>query len=106
MAAGGSYPLPRPSNQQSLLSHYYAALFPLAWCKLAIPVLTLKDCIVFGNLLYHALFLLSLLEVAPRLVRRPAAATLFVFLMTLFGGLDIFAGHLIPFEHTEPWKRT
>ncbi|HEY3443501.1 MAG TPA: hypothetical protein VGK29_22270 [Paludibaculum sp.] len=106
MTLGGRYPLPHPSNQQFLLSHYYAALFPMAWCKLAIPVLTLKDCIVLGNMLYHALFLLSLLEVAPRLVRRPAGATVLVFLMTLFGGLDLLAGRLVPFEHTELWQRS
>lgn len=105
MTLGGSYPLPHPSNQNYLLSHYYSALFPMAWFKLAIPVLTLKDCIVLGNLLYHILFLGSLLEIAPRLVRRPRGAVAFVFLLTLFGGFDILAGHLIPFEHTEHWPR-
>lgn len=105
MTLSERYPLAHPSNQSFLLSHYYAALFPMAWLKLAAPALTLKDSIVVGNLLYHALFLLSLLECAPRLVRRPAGAVLFVFLFTLFGGFDILAGHLIPFEHTEHWQR-
>jgi len=105
MTLGGRYPLPHPSNQEYLLSHYYAALFPMAWSKLAIPVLTLKDSIFLGNLLYHVLFLGSLLEIAPRLTRRPGAAAIFVFLMTLFGGFDILASHFIPFEHTEHWSR-
>jgi len=105
MTLSERYPLVHPSNQSFLFSHYYAALFPMAWLKLAAPVLTLKDSIVLGNLLYHGLFLLSLLECAPRLVRRPSGAVLFVFLFTLFGGFDILAGHLIPFEHTEHWQR-
>lgn len=105
MTLGGQYPLPHPSNQNFLLSHYYTALFPMAWFKLAAPVITLKDSIFLGNLLYHVLFLGSLLEIAPRLVRHSRGATVFVFLMTLFGGLDILAGHWIPFEHTEHWHR-
>gem|GEM_PF-1930019 len=105
MTLGGRYPLPHPSNQDYLLSHYYAALFPMAWFKLAIQILTLKDCIFLGNLLYHILFLGSLLDVAPRLARRPRATVAFVFLLTLFGGFDILAGHLVPFEHTEHWPR-
>lgn len=105
MTLGGQYPLPHPSNQEYLFSHYYAALFPMAWFKLVLPVLTLKDSIFLGNLLYHGLFLGSLLEIAPRFVRRPAGATTFVFLMTLFGGFDILAGHWVPFEHTEHWQR-
>lgn len=105
MTLGEYYPLPHPSNQDYLLSHYYAALYPMAWFKLAIPALTLKDSIFLGNLLYHILFLGSLLEVAPRLTRQPRAAVAFVFLMTLFGGFDILAGHMIPFEHTEHWPR-
>jgi hypothetical protein len=105
MTLGGRYPLPHPSNQDFLLSHYYAALFPMAWFKLVLPVLTLKDVIFLGNLLYHILFLGSLIEVAPRLTRGRNSAAVFVFLMTLFGGFDILAGHLIPFEHTEHWSR-
>lgn len=105
MTLGGRYPLPHPSNQDFLLSHYYAALFPMAWFKLVLPILTLKDAILLGNLLYHVLFLGSLLEVAPRLTRGRKSAVAFVFLMTLFGGFDILAGHFIPFEHTENWSR-
>jgi hypothetical protein len=105
MTQSERYPLAHPANGAYLLSHYYTALFPLVWIKFAVPLLTLKDCIVVGNFFYHALILLALLECAPRLARRRGGALLLVFLMTLFGGLDIVMGRLIPFEHTEHWAR-
>lgn len=43
LTLGGRYPLPHPSNRAFLLSHYYAALFPMAWLKLACVLPTLKD---------------------------------------------------------------
>ena len=106
MTQSARYPLEHPGNQDLLLSHYYAALYPMAWIKTALPFLTLKDSIVLGNLLYHLLMLGALLECAPRLVRRRRGALLLVFLMTLFGGFDILMGSAIPFEHTEHWARS
>lgn len=105
MTQSARYPLEHPANQELLLSHYYTALYPMAWLKAAMPVVTLKDAIVLGNLLYHALMLGALLECAPRLVRRRRGALLLVFLMTLFGGFDMVLGRAIPFEHTEQWAR-
>lgn len=105
MTQSARYPLEHPANQALLLSHYYTALYPMAWIKLAVAWLTLKDSIVLGNLLYHALMLAALLECAPRLVRLRRGALLLVFLMTLFGGFDIAMGHAIPFEHSEHWAR-
>ncbi len=105
MTLSDAYPLRHPSNQHYLLSHYYTALYPMAWLKLAVPWLTLKDCIVLGNLLYHVLFVFSLLEMATRWLPSQRRAFLFVFLGTVMAGLDwIFQVHL-PFAHDEHWSR-
>lgn len=105
MTQSERYPLAHPANQDLLLSHYYTALYPMAWVKLAARGLTLKDAIVLGNLLYHGLMLGALLECAPRLAKRRQGAWMLVFLMTLFGGYDVVMGRAIPFDHTEHWAR-
>lgn len=98
-----NYPLVHAANQSFLLSHYYTALYPMAWLKSVAPKLTLKDCIVAGNLLYHVLMLGALAQCAPRLVRRKRGAVMLVFLFTLYGGLDVLVGYPGLFQHKETW---
>jgi len=99
------YPVLHPSNQEYLLSHYYAAFYPMVWLKFAAPSLTLKECILLGNLLYHVLFAGALLELAARLFHRQRDALAFLFLMTFFSGLDWVTTLPHLFEHSEHWFR-
>jgi hypothetical protein len=98
-----TYPLLHPSNPEFLLSHYYAALLPWAWMKFAAPALTLKECILLGNLGYHILLAGVLAEFATRVFRAPRAALAFAFLMTFFGGLDWLTTLPHLFDHHEHW---
>lgn len=100
-----SYPLAHPSNPRYLLSHYYAALLPWAWLHFAIPALTLKECILLGNLLYHILLAGVLYEFASRFFHEAKAAIAFLFLMTFFGGLDWLTTLPRLFDHSEHWYR-
>lgn len=88
MVLSPRYPLRHPANAGYLLSFYYTALYPMAALKLALPFLTIKDCIFLGNLLYHALMLGSFVGIAGQLVRGRAQVRILVFAVTLFGGLD------------------
>jgi hypothetical protein len=106
MTLSDAYPLRHPSNQHYLLSHYYTALYPMAWLKLAVPWLTLKDCIVLGNLLYHGLFVFALLEMATRWLPSRRRAFLLVSLCTVMAGLDWIFQARLPFAHDEHWGRT
>ncbi|HYP09089.1 MAG TPA: hypothetical protein VER03_22880 [Bryobacteraceae bacterium] len=99
------YPLAHFANQDFLLSHYYAALFPMAFLKFAIPPMTLKDAIFAGNLLYHLLFVFSLAELAARWFPAPRAYATFLFLWSFFGGLDWLFYANVLFEHAEHWPR-
>lgn len=99
------YPVLHPSNQEYLLSHYYAALLPMAWAKFAVPVLNLKECIFLGNLAYHLLMAGMLLEFASRIFHSGRAAVAFLFLMTFFSGLDWVTTLPKLFEHHEHWFR-
>ncbi len=100
-----NYPLTHPSNPAYLLSHYYAALLPWAWLHFALPALTLKECILLGNLAYHILFAGVLFEFASRFFRESRAALVFLFLMTFFGGLDWLTTLPRLFDHSEHWYR-
>lgn len=99
------YPVLHPSNQDYLLSHYYAAFLPMAWLQFAVPALNLKECILLGNLLYHLLMAGMLLEFAERYFRTSRAALAFLFLMTFFGGLDWVTTLPRLFDHHEHWFR-
>ena len=97
------YPLLHPSNPEYLLSHYYAALLPWAWLHFAIPALTLKECILLGNLFYHLLLAGALYEFAVRFFWNSRAAVAFLFLMIFFGGLDWVTTLPRLFDHSEHW---
>lgn len=105
MTLSDRYPIRHPSSSSFLLSHYYTALFPMAFLKFAVPLLTLKDCIFAGNLLYHTLFAFSIPEVVARYVNRKTGYWVLLFLFTFFGGFDwiFYAGVL--FSHSEQWPR-
>lgn len=82
------YPLLHPANRDYLLSFYYETLYPMAFLKFISPTLTLKNTIFFGNFLYHILILGSLLEFAHLLLPTNLSNRVFIFLCTLFSGLD------------------
>jgi len=105
MTLSERYPLRHPSNQDYLLSHYYAAFYPLAWLKAAVPRLTLKDCLLAGNAIYHFLLVMSLIEVATRLLPSRRSGLLLLFLVTVFGGWDWLFYTRLPFSHSEHWPR-
>lgn len=88
MVLSPRYPLRHPANAGYLLSFYYAALYPMASLKLALPFLTIKDCIFLGNLLDHALMLGAFVGIAGQLVGGRGPVRILVFAVTLFGGLD------------------
>ncbi len=103
MTLSERYPLRHFANQDYLLSHYYAALYPMAFFKTLLPVITLKDAIIAGNLLYHLLLAMSLLELSFRFFTSRRSAALFFFLATLFGGFDwLFQAQQL-FSHAEFW---
>ncbi len=104
MTLSEHYPLQHPANQSYLFSFYYASLYPMALMKFVFPFLTLKDVIVIGNLLYHTLILMSLLEVSHLLLNSRSSIRVFVFLCTLFGGLDWFADPTALHGHFEWWQ--
>jgi hypothetical protein len=105
MTLSERYPLRHPSNQDYLLSHYYTAFYPLAWLKAAAPRLTLKDCLLAGNALYHFLLVMSLIEVATRWLPSRRGGLLLLFLATFFGGWDWLFYARLPFNHSEHWPR-
>ncbi len=105
MTLSDRYPLQHPSNQSFLLSHYYAALYPMAFLKVLLPVLTLKDSIVLGNLLYHVLLVFSFAELAARWMPSARAYVVFLFLCSFFGGFDWLLYPRLLFGHSEHWPR-
>lgn len=105
MTLSERYPLRHPSNQEYLLSHYYTAFYPLVWLKAAAPRLTLKDCLVIGNALYHLLLVMSLIEAATRLLPSRRGGLVLLFLATFFGGFDWLFYARLPFSHSEHWPR-
>lgn len=105
MTLSSEYPARHPSNSSFLLSHYYTALFPMAFLKAAVPALTLKDCIFAGNLLYHVLFVFSIPEVVARYVKRRSSYWALLFLLTFFGGFDSIFFADVLFAHSEQWPR-
>jgi hypothetical protein len=106
MTLSERYPLQHFANQDYLLSHYYTALYPMAFLKMLLPMLMLKDVILAGNALYHLLLVLSLLEIAFRLLPSLRSAAVFFFLCTLFGGFDWVLEAGVPFSHAELWPRS
>ncbi len=105
MTLSDQYPLRHPSTDAWLLSYYYASLYPMVVLKQCLPFLTLKDCVVLGSLLYHALIIGALLEIALRTLPR-AGQWPFLFLCTLFAGLDSLALTANPwFGHDEWWAQ-
>jgi hypothetical protein len=108
MTLSDSFPLKNPLNQGYLLSYYYAALIPLAFLKLAIPLLTLKDVLFLGNALYHFLILFSFLEVFNLLLSTRKSIWTMIYLCTAFGGLDWIANILLNGDgliaHHEGWQ--
>jgi hypothetical protein len=105
MTLSDQYPLKHFANQNYLLSHYYTPLYPMAFLKTLIPAITLKDAILAGNLLYHLLLVLSLLEVSGRLFAARRSVVVFFFLCTVFGGFDWLFQTRLPFGHAEIWPR-
>jgi hypothetical protein len=109
MTLSDNYPCKNPLNQNYLLSYYYAALIPLAFLKLAIPLLTLKDVLFLGNALYHFLILFSILEVSNLLLPSRRSIWTMIYLCTVFGGLDWLADILLQgnalVAHHENWQK-
>ncbi len=105
LAHSPRYPLSHPSNPEYLFSHYYAAFLPWAWLHFALPFLTLKECILLGNLFYHVLLAGALHEFASRFFRDSRTALAFLFLMTFFAGLDWLTTLPRLFDHSEHWYR-
>ncbi len=91
MTLSESFPLKHFANQDYLYSYYYASMIPLAFLKLVLPLLTLKDVLFIGNALYCFVVLASLLEVANLLCPNHSTLWIMVFLHTAFGGLDWLA---------------
>ena len=105
MTANKSYPLLSPSNSMYLFSFYYTALYPFAVLKLALPVLTIKECIAAGNLFYHLVMLLSIYEVSQVLLRQRRRATALVFFCSVFGGAEWMTFRpFAPLGHFEWWQ--
>jgi hypothetical protein len=108
MTLSDHYPLRHPLNQQYLFSYYYAALMPLAFLKLALPILTLKDTLFLGNAWYHFLTLFSLLEVINVLLPTRRSMWTMIYLCTVFGGLDWIADAVLKgnewIAHHEWWQ--
>lgn len=109
MTLSDNYPCKNPLNQNYLLSYYYAALMPLSFLKLAIPLLTLKDVLFLGNTLYHFLILFSILEVSNLLLPSRRSIWIMIYLCTIFGGLDWLADILLRgnglIAHHEGWHK-
>ena len=105
MTLAKQYPLPHPGNPHYLLSYNYASFYPMALFKFLLPFLSLKDTIILGNLLYHILILMSLIEMAHLLLSHAVSIRIFIFLCTLFGGLDwIMDSPLTLIGHSENWQ--
>ncbi|MBF0289804.1 MAG: hypothetical protein HQM14_18475 [SAR324 cluster bacterium] len=105
MTLAEKYPLPHPGNINYLLSYNYASFYPMALFKFLIPFLSLKDTIILGNLLYHILILMSLVEISHMLLSSAVSIRVFIFLCTLFGGLDwIMDTPLTLIGHSENWQ--
>jgi hypothetical protein len=109
MTLSANYPCKNPLNQHYLLSYYYAALVPLAFLKLAIPLLTLKDVLFLGNALYDFLILFSILEISNLLLPSRRSVWAMIYLCTAFGGLDwiaaiVFQGKGL-IAHHEWWQK-
>lgn len=88
MTTSSHYPLVSPVKRDFLFSFYYAALYPMAFLKLLVPVLTLKDVIFLGCMGYNFLVLLSLLEISASVLRSSLSVWVFQFFILAFSGLD------------------
>lgn len=105
MVLSARYPLQHPANPMLLFSFFYATLYPMAVLKLVLPVLTIKDCIFLGNLLYHGLLLGSFVGMAQLLLRDRIKVRVLVFLVSLFGGLDwLMNDPMLSLHHAEWWQ--
>jgi hypothetical protein len=88
MTQSEHFPLRFFANQEFLFSFYYCALMPMAWLKIAIPVLTLKNCVFLGVAAYLFLMVYSILELSSYFFKNRASVWLMLLLSTGFGGLD------------------
>ena len=106
MTGNSNYPLMSPSNAGFPFSFYYSTLYPFSLIKLSLPFMTIKESISIGNLFYHILVLFSLYEIARLILRDSRKVRPFVFLCTLYGGLDWLASGQIfsLFGHFEWWQ--
>jgi len=109
MTLSPRYPLAAPVSGKFLFSFYYAALYPMAFAKIVVPVLTLKDVIFAGCAVYCVVILLSLLEISTLLLPSPRAVWLTLYFVLAFSGLDwamdIFVNGAPVLAHHEWWQK-
>ncbi len=105
MTMSNSYPLRSPPSADYLFSFYYAAFYPPAILYMLLPMITLKDALIAGNFFYHLLILLSIVEIGHLFFRRPLQIRWFVFLLTLFSGLDWLAKPMALTTTYEWWQK-
>lgn len=91
MTLSPNFPLLHFANPNYLFSFYYCSLFPAAVLKLALPGLSILNCVFVWQALYVFLTLFSLLEILARALKSRSSLWAMLFLMTLFGGLDWLA---------------
>ncbi|HLG19619.1 MAG TPA: hypothetical protein VI895_07355 [Bdellovibrionota bacterium] len=99
-----TYPVRHYLNQDYLFSFYYCALLPFVFLKYIIPVMTLKDCIFFGNAAYTLLVTFSLMEISNSLFSSKRQISFFLFFCTFFYGLDWIFFPLKWAGHFEWWE--
>jgi hypothetical protein len=109
MTMSDDFPLKHFANQKYLYSYYYASMIPLAYLKLVLPFITLKDTLFIGNSAYYILILVSLLEVVNILSPKRETLWTMTFLFTAFGGFDwvvdtVISGNRL-ISHHEWWQR-
>jgi len=108
MVLDGSYPLKSPSNANYPFSFYYASLYPYATIKLLFKGLTIKSILGWFTIIYYALLLFSILEIAKGMLRDKIKTRWLIFFVTLFGGLDwIGSGKIFSlYGHFEWWQES
>lgn len=94
MTASDTYPLKHPSNDNYLLSFYYASFYPIAVIKMLAFFLTIKDALFFGLAFCNLLFAFSLLEIINLLLPSRRSMRVMLFFCIVFGGLDYIFGIL------------
>lgn len=109
MTMSDEFPLKHFANQKYFYSYYYASMIPLAYLKLVLPFITLKDALCVGNSVYYILILLSFLEVLNILCPKRETLWAMIFLFTAFGGFDWLVDSAISgnrlISHHEWWQR-